>query len=154
MFSHNDHRVAIMLYSSRSLHCTLNLCNGDIGVIVAKLWHIPGDPWAVLNHNSYLKSCLYHNSDIPWVLFRSPFNTICLKSCLYHNSITSPIFQFYYSKMSKAIYRDGGKTYSTLCRILAKVNSHQSPPPPPHTHPKPSRILTCRDWFSMFILDF
>ena len=34
MFSHNDHRVAIMLYSSRSLHCTLNLCNGDIGVII------------------------------------------------------------------------------------------------------------------------
>ena len=88
---------------------------------------------AVLNHNSCLKSCLYHNSDIPWVLFSSPFNTICLKSCLYHNSITSPISQFHYSKMSKAIYRDGGKTYSTLCHILAKVNSHQSPPPPPHT---------------------
>ena len=82
---------------------------------------------AVLNHNSCLKSCLYHNSDIPWVLFSSPFNTICLKSCLYHNSITSPISQFYYSKMSKAIYRDGGKTYSTLCHLLAEVNSHQSP---------------------------
>ena len=86
---------------------------------------------AVLKHNSCLKSCVYHNSDMPWVLFSSPFNTICLKSCLYHNSITSPISQFYYSKMSKAIYRDGGKTYSTLCHILAKVNSHH--PPPPHT---------------------